>query len=413
MNPVRRQQWMMVVLLVAVWALLPFGRLSEIPVLVLAIMGIGITFRHRVLLSKQPWFIGLTVLSGLYFLLTLVSSLDSYWPQKSFLVSFASWRFYFMGVAVLWLSTLKQNRQETTAYSAHELTLIVTRIMAIVALFWSLDAIVQAILGYDLFARQSYPGRLTGIFGDNVKLGPVLALMLPVVLIWTRLQRRWIRWLSLVAIMVAILLSGTRSAWLMMLFIGFLFAWQFIPKSRWLTLLKAGLLVLAMSWIMAMLVPDFQQRLDRSAEILKGQESALDYALADRLPIWDSAWEMYKAHPINGVGARAFRKAYPDFAPENDPWMFRDGVSLQAHHWVLELMAETGTLGFVFGLALIFIYISVVKNKFKHPAVWPYATALLAAFLPVVSLYSLFSSFWSICLWWLVIVSFMGVSSED
>ncbi|KAA3638621.1 MAG: hypothetical protein DWP95_12300, partial [Proteobacteria bacterium] len=86
---------------------------------------------------------------------------------------------------------------------------------------------------------------------------------------------------------------------------------------------------------------------------------------------------------------------------------------LQAHHWVLELMAETGTLGFVFGLALIFIYLSVVKNKFKQASVVPYATALLAAFLPVVSLYSLFSSFWSICLWWLVIVSLIGVSGED
>ncbi len=413
MNPVRRQQWMMVVLLVAVWALLPFGRLSEIPVLVLAIMGMGVTFRHRVLLSKQPWFIGLTVLSGLYFLLTLVSALDSYWPQKSFTVSFASWRFYFMGVAVLWFSTLKQNRQETTAYSAKELSFLIIKIMAIVALFWGLDAIVQAILGYDLFARESYPGRLTGIFGDNVKLGPVLALMLPVVLIWTRTRRRWIRWLALMAIMVAILLSGTRSAWLMMIFIGVLFAWQFLPKSRWQTIIKAGLLVLAMSWVMAMLVPEFQQRLDRSAEVLSGQDSALDYALADRLPIWHSAWEMYKKHPINGVGARAFRKAYPDFAAQDDPWVAQNGVSLQAHHWVLELMAETGTLGFVFGLALIFIYISVVKNKFKHPTVWPYATALLAAFLPMVSLYSLFSSFWSICLWWLVIVSFIGVSGED
>jgi len=268
-------------------------------------------------------------------------------------------------------------------------------------------------MGYDLFARQSYPGRLTGIFGDNVKLGPVLALMLPMVLIWGRHQRRWIRWIAMMALMVAILLSGTRSAWLMMIFIGFLFAWQFLPKSRWQTLFKAGLLVLAMSWLMALLVPEFQQRLDRSSEVLSGQDSALDYALADRLPIWHSAWEMYKKHPINGVGARAFRKAYPDFAAEDDPWVAQNGVSLQAHHWVLELMAETGTLGFVFGLALIFIYISVVKNKFKQATVWPYATALLAAFLPVVSLYSLFSSFWSICLWWLVIVSFMGISGED
>lgn len=413
MSTIRRQQWMMVILLVAVWALLPFSRLSEIPVLILAMTGIVVTLRHRVILSKQPWFIGITVLSGLYFLLTLVSALDSYWPQKSLLVSFASWRFYFMGVAVLWFSTLKQSRRETGAYSAKELSVLIGKIMAIVALFWCLDAIIQALLGYDLFARKSYPGRLTGIFGDNVKLGPVLALMLPMVLIWAQQQNRWFRWLAFIAMLVAILLSGTRSAWVMMIFIWLLFTWQHLPQRRWQTMLKASLMVLAITWTMAILVPDFKQRIDRSAEVFTAHDSALDYALADRLPIWHSAWEMYKKHPINGVGARAFRKAYPHFAEEDDPWVAQDGVSLQAHHWVLELMAETGTLGFVFGLALIFIYISVVKNKFKQASVWPYATALLAAFLPVVSLYSLFSSFWSICLWWLVIVSLIGVSGED
>ncbi len=426
MTTIRRQQIIMMVLLVAVWALLPFGRLSEIPVLILAVTGIVVALRHRVILSKQPWFIGLTILSGLYFLLTLISALDSYWPQKSFTVSFASWRFYFMGVAVLWLSTVKQIRNDNSAYSVKEISVLISKIKAIMALFWCVDAIIQALVGYDLFARQSYPGRLTGIFGDNVKLGPVLALMLPMVLIWGQQRGRWLRWLAFALMMVAILLSGTRSAWIMMAFIWLLFGWPWImmtfiwllfgwqqlPKKRWQTIVKACLFTITMIVLLVMVAPEFKNRIDRSAELFTGQDSALDYALADRIPIWHSAWEMYKKHPINGVGARAFRKAYPSFAADDDPWIAQDGVSLQAHHWVLELMAETGTLGFIFGLALIFIYISVVRNQFKQATVWPYATALMAAFLPVVSLYSMFSSFWSICLWWLVIVSLMGASDD-
>ena len=44
--------------------------------------------------------------------------------------------------------------------------------------FWAVDALVQGVLGHNLLGQPPYPGRLTGIFGQNVKLGPVLALFL-------------------------------------------------------------------------------------------------------------------------------------------------------------------------------------------------------------------------------------------
>lgn len=416
MRITRLQQQLMLVLMVLIWLLLPFGRLAEIPVLILAIWGMLLfigAFKQR---KQLTWFKPLTVLIGLYSLLTLISALDSYWPEKSYTIGFAVWRFYFMAITVLWLATASSREHKISPpkalYSRTQLSELLTKMMALVALLWCLDALLQAVVGYDIFMRTSYPGRLTGIFGDNVKLGPVLALLLPLVLIWVKQHSRWLRWTVFAVVMTVILLSGTRSAWLMAAFVWLLYGWQQLSHARWWAALKAAGLVLLLAVALSFTVPEFNSRIQRSLHIFGGDEAALDFALADRLPIWQTAWQMYQAHPVNGVGARAFRHAYPDYAAVDDPWLAQDGVSLQPHHWLFDLLTETGTLGFMLGLSLMIIYIRVIKNHYRSPHVWPFAVALMAAFLPVVSLYSIFSSFWSICLWWLVIVSLMGVADD-
>ncbi len=148
-------------------------------------------------------------------------------------------------------------------------------------------------------------------------------------------------------------------------------------------------------------------------QLLDGSQSAIDYALADRLPIWQTAINIYQDHPINGVGARAFRKVYAEYAEPGDVWVKQQGSGLHAHHWVLELLSETGSIGMLLMLVMCVLIVRHVRPVFNHHTVWPYAAALLAAMLPVVSLYSLFSSFWSICLWWILVMLFAGVKSES
>ena len=175
---------------------------------------------------------------------------------------------------------------------------------------------------------------------------------------------------------------------------------------------KSMALVLVAAFVSWQTSTDFQQRITRSAAVFQGDSAGLDFALADRLPIWHTAWEMFKAHPVNGVGPRAFRKAYPDYAATDDVWMENNTRGLHAHHWVLELMSETGLLGLLLFAALAIILIKMVKKHKKNDQLWAPAVALAAAFLPVVSLYSLFSSFWSLCLWWVLMMLFVVVSDD-
>ncbi len=395
-QPFSYLQPVIVLLMVSVVFLLPFGRLSEVPISILAVIGLYTLLNQWKNLSLQSWFKPFSCLYLAYFSLIAISAIDSYWFDKSWLIALASIRFYLMGLALLYFASPK---------SLSNIIMVTT----LLAVFWMFDAGIQSLFGQNLFGQESYPGRLTGVFGHNVKLGPVLALFLPLVLIQLNSVNVWLRWAVTALILVSILLSGTRSAWLMMIFVMFLYWLHHSKERRWLLLLKTSTLVLVASVTLWFTSDAFKQRIDRTLNLFQGDVAAIDYALADRIPIWNTALNMYAEHPINGVGARAFRVVYKEYAGVGDVWVANEGTGLHAHHWVLELLAETGTIGFFLMLFLIVILFQHVRLSFRSNHVWPFATALLAAMLPVVSLYSLFSSFWSICLWWVLMMLFLGV----
>lgn len=373
----------------AVMVLLPFSRLAELPILFLSIAGLIAAIKHWHELKNKAQFKILTMVFSAYFFMTLFSSIDSYWQQKSLQVAFASLRFYLSALALI-------------VYVKSEHKWLIIKILSFLAIFWSLDALIQYFVGVDVFGLKSYVGRLNGVFGEHhAKLGPVLALLLPITMIGMKQQKAIIRWFSLFLIILIILLSGTRSAWLMMGFILVAYWFHHIKQRRFQLLLKAslaGLIMLVSLWFIS---TDFQQRIERSLTLFNGSEAGLNFALADRLPIWESAWNMFENHPVNGIGAHAFRKAYPDYAPVDDVWQQQGGVGMHAHHWLLEILAETGLIGLIlFGFAL-FKLLVFIKHDYKGDYSWAYFMALIAAFLPIASTYSLFASFWSICLWFI------------
>ncbi len=389
-----------IVLFVSVVFLLPFGRLAEIPILLLSCIGIWLLLKNGHKLFHLQWCKTFSTAYLAYFLLISVSAIDSVWPEKSWLIGLASVRFYLMGLVLIHVVDADAMRK-----IAHWVTVILV--------LWALDAVIQGIIGHNLLGQASYPGRLTGVFGQNVKLGPVLALFLSLVMMHMCRYQAWLRWLVVALIVVVIVLSGTRSAWLMMAFVLMLFWWQHVQGRRWILMVKAGALIAVGVVTLWFTSTDFQQRVDRSLQLLQGNQAAIDFALADRLSIWQTALNMYQDHPINGVGARAFRKVYADYAEPNDVWVAQQTSGLHAHHWVLELLAETGSVGLLLMLWMLVVVIRYVRHSFNRSVVWPYGVALMAALLPVVSLYSLFSSFWSICLWWMLIMLFAGVRNES
>ena len=375
-----------VYLFLSVLVLLPFSRFAELPILILAIFGIYTLAKQGITVFAKPQIKILSIVYFCYFLMILLSAPDSFWQKKTLIVGVSSLRFYLATIAILVL-TKSQDRK-----------LMIPLITGLI-IFWTIDALIQYFVGFDLIGRETYPGRLNGIFGtDQVKLGPVIALLMPVVMIGLIQINSLVRWILILAMIAVIILSGTRSAWLMMIFVLFAYWLHHVKTRRFILLMKTAVVAIVLLVSLWFISPEFQNRIERSMAVLDGSQSGLDFALANRLPIWQTSWNMFSEHPINGVGAHAFRNAYSQYAESDDVWQEQGGVGMHAHHWLLEILSETGLAGLLLMIFAMYQLIKFVKLNYD-PSMWPFMVAIVCAFLPFVSIYSLFSSFWSICIW--------------
>ena len=303
--------------------------------------------------------------------------------------------------------------------------------VALIVLFWLMDASAQALTGWSL-AGQMSADRLSGIFGaDDLKLGPVLAVLSPFV--WlaplpgslrNRAILRTSTWLLLALILV---LAGSRAAWVIFavinlaLFTQFMLAQVAAPKQWRQRLAIFALVTLSFFGLAKVLVQTdtrFQARVDRTMQLLN--PSGLDFALAGRLPIWQTAIDMSAAHWFNGVGMRGFRRAYPEFAAANDPWVQTnaDTGKLQGafhpHQIVLEISAETGVIGIAaWGFTLVLCVALYRRADQRQRALaLPYCLALLGMCFPINTHFAFYSTFWGSLFWWLLALCLGALSAE-
>ncbi|MBX3725378.1 MAG: O-antigen ligase family protein [Xanthomonadales bacterium] len=387
-----------VLLLWSVLALLPVGRLSEVPLLVAAGWGLVLLWREGWDLLRLPGVrLALLAFAG-YWLPALVSAFDAVDPGRTWGQVAAQLRF--APFALFVAATLRTAAQWRWLLAAS----------ALLVAAWVLDAWLQALTGVSLGGAMT-SDRLSGVFGaGNLKLGGVLAALSPLLLAWT--QRRFgLPGVFAVGLLLAgvILLAGARAAWLVYLLV--LAGWCVRPFAggSGRAIAVAGLLVVAGAGIglaAYQLSPSFAERFDRTLHLGRGSAGDLDHALAGRLPIWRTAAAMAQAHPVNGVGVRGFRHAYADHARPDDPWLAQ-GVALHPHQLLLELASETGLFGLVCW-ALTGLLLLAAGRRAPPEARergWPVALALLAMTFPLNTHYAFYSSWWGLFFWWLLAVA--------
>ncbi|MEM9529606.1 MAG: O-antigen ligase family protein [Pseudomonadota bacterium] len=391
-------------LIFAVVALLPFSRLSALPMALMMVGGIMLTVRHGRRLWEEPALGLFTVLFLAYFLPVLVSCLDAVAPERSWPSAVAYLRFLPVGIFVIHhLGDPDQRRA-------------LWLMTAVLVMVWCVDALIQFALGRNVLGMPLAEDRLNGIFGEtNIKLGHVLAVLSPVPLEYCRrFGPRWAFPVCLGALLAVIALVSTRAAWVMfaLVLLAYVYVYAQGRPRRWI---KAALIVATVAggslFVGYQMSPTLAERLDRSLLLLEGDRESVDRALGGRLPIWRTAGRMAADHPINGVGARGFRYAYPEYADAADHWVNPDKGTgaAHAHQLLLEVLTETGVIGLVgllFALVLSFRFWQHLTPARKHTA-YPFALALGVMLFPVNTHLAFYSTFWSLLCWWLVMV-FLG-----
>jgi O-antigen ligase len=277
---------------------------------------------------------------------------------------------------------------------------------------WALDAWVQALTGWSLGGHANAE-RISGIFGaTNLKLGPTLAVLSPFAL-WAA-HRRW-RWkgllLTFLLLLGPVLLSGSRASWLCYALVAVGFAWHLARTPlRFLAAVGLGMLLIVLAGGVAWKTSDrFQLRMERTVQAFHGSDQAMDTALSGRLDIWRTSVAMFKAHPINGVGVRAYRFAYPAFAPANDHFVVAESCgegegACHAHQWILEVLTETGTLGLLLWLGAIGMAMATwwrVGAEVRARA-FPVTLALGVMLFPLNTHLAFYSAWWGLLFAWLL-----------
>jgi O-antigen ligase len=216
-----------------------------------------------------------------------------------------------------------------------------------IVLLWTADGLVQAATGHSL-GGPATADRLSGIFGaGNLKLGLVLCSLSPFAL--EALRARWgaLGWLvGAVLVGIVVLLAGARAAWLSYAIVLAVSGWGALrAKAQLAAVCGLGLAVAVAGFAWS---PQFRSRIERSVTLVTLRDA--DMASSGRMSLWRAAAAMALEHPVNGVGVRSFRYAYPTFAGPDEFFVSKGETALHAHQIVLEILTETGLLGLLMWL---------------------------------------------------------------
>lgn len=394
-------------LVVSVVALQPVGRLPEVPLLVMALFGLKDLVHGRQALFSNLGFRLFSLLFLCFWVPALVSLPDAVNLEKGLSSTFGMLRFYLAGIFIIYrLDTLATHRL---------LSMAVAAILA----FWALDGIVELLLGHDLFGLSSGSSLyITGVYGDNKRLGYALVAFLGVALaaIVSNKQLLWGVFFSMLMAFV-IFISGTRMAWLALawfVLIAAIVLWcaGYRPNRKYLA---GALVMLLLVGAVGSQTPSVRQKVSASLAAFNG--SSLDTASSGRISIWQTSVDMFSDNWINGVGVRGFRYAYADYSQPDDVFIHGEKQKIGAfhpHQIVLEMMAEMGMVGVtgLLGALLVMIYLLKMLASHTHRFSFLYAVGITTLLMPLGTHLSMYSSYWASVFWFLAALLFAAVRAE-
>lgn len=279
----------------------------------------------------------------------LVAGLSLFWVQD-------------VGVTADRVSTLAKNLLIGLVFVAYVTSMDRLRLVAIaIALTLALVAALGVFQYVTQTFERSYLGlatasikqivgstdswRISGPLGDANFFGQILIVGLPMTACLAVASRqpalKLLAGAGCAAILAAIVLTFSR---------GTLFAVVVVAAAFVMTLRRrlayAGVIALGLAVALAATPTLYLERLlqvgQAASAVLTGEQWIEDPALAQRLSVLSAAFEMFRAHPLLGIGLGQFPVEYGDYALRAglDP-----GAPNKAHSVYLGTLAEEGLVG--------------------------------------------------------------------
>lgn len=336
----------------------------------------------------------------------LISFPDAVNKAHSARTVFPYLRFFFAGIFIITELNKKPER----------ISFIIKGIYYIV-LFWCVDATIQFIFGKNLLGFPYEPGHITGMFYPRNTISHICAILSTFTFFYAynNFEKKKLLALSIIPLFFILLLSGRRAAWVMLAlsclgFISYSFYFSKNKKrfSKLLGIITGTIVILLCSTIV--FHKPTNDRFNVTLGLFSGNYEQISNATAKRLPIWETSISIIKKHPVNGVGPRGFRHIYKEHATEDDFYIkFNKGMPSQPHIIILEILAETGLIGFLGYIFVLFLIFNLLFKTKDKKALIPYFIPVIVAMFPINTHMAFYGSIWSSMTWLLLALYFSKV----
>ena len=288
--------------------------------------------------------------------------------------------------------------------------------MTVVLFFIIFDTWWQFVFDQDIFGFEKHsPTRLTGPFtSPHVGMWLAkLAMLPPLFLILynkykLKEQENYLIYSFFIistVLILSVFISGERMSLLLTLasffiiFMGFIFAKLFSFKKVIILFLLSCIAIL----FFALSFPETTQRAFFSAieKILNWKSS--DYGL-----VWQSAYDVWMQSPVFGVGLHKYREACENLGTYGPSYLnaIGSGVCFHPHNISLQLLSETGIVGFIlFYIMVCVLAFSSLKTFYINKLWLSFALVLniiFTCFLPIASGTSFFANKYGAIIWLLI-----------
>lgn len=288
--------------------------------------------------------------------------------------------------------------------------------LAVVLFFIIFDTWWQFVFDQDIFGFEKHSAnRLTGPFtSPHVGMWLAkLAMLPPLFLILynkykLKEQENYLIYSFFIistVLLLSVFITGERMSLLLTLasifivFMGFFFAKLFSFKKVTILLLISSIAIL----FFALSFPDTTQR-----AYFSSIEKIINWRTSDYGLVWQSAYDVWMQSPVFGVGLHKYREACENLGTYGSSYLnaIGSGVCFHPHNISLQLLSETGLVGFILFYIMVCVLTFSSLKTFYIKKLWlSFALVfniIFTCFLPISSSTSFFANKYGAIIWLLI-----------
>ena len=311
--------------------------------------------------KKKEYFYFFNIPLTIFFIFCIYCILLSLFIADNILLSFESSLFYFrIGIFSCLIWYLVDKDKNIIIYFYYVL------ILCFLALI--IDGYIQFFTGQNLLGfEKAFNGRISSFFGDELIMGSYLSRLFPLFFaLFTFKQKNkfeiYLVGLLFILIEILVFMSGERTSFLFLnLSIIFIILLSKNYRKLKITIFSTSIICLI---FLSLYSPNLTNRMIKSPietiGFFDGSKKLTIFTL-EHESLFKTAYNMFKDKPILGHGPKMFRIKCKDekYATGITPCM------THPHNFYIQLLAETGILGFLILFSGLFYVIYIALIQFK------------------------------------------------